>query len=122
MKEFYNDQPDGVIGNEDCGQMSAWYIFSSLGFYPVLPASGIYAIGSPLFDKATLKFEDGKKFTIETSHNSDKDIYTQKVELNGKVYKHSYISHQDIVAGGILHITMGNSPNKEYGSAAADRP
>ena len=122
MHEFYNDQPDGVIGNEDCGQMSAWYILSSLGFYPVLPASGIYALGSPLFNKATLKLEDGKKFTIETTHNSDKDIYIQKVELNGKEYKRSYIRHQDIVAGGTLHITMGNMPNKEYGTAVVDRP
>jgi predicted alpha-1,2-mannosidase len=122
MNEFYNDQPDGVIGNEDCGQMSAWYIFSSLGFYPVMPASGNYVLGSPLFDKATIHLENGKKFTIETIHNSKQDIYIQKVELNGKEYKPSWISHKDILAGGILRITMGSKPNKGFGAAVSNRP
>ncbi len=108
MKEFYHDQPDGIIGNEDCGQMSAWYIFSSLGFYPVLPASGNYVIGSPLFDKVTVNLENGKKFVVETVNNSNKNIYIQKVELNGRDYNQSYIRHQDILTGGTLRITMGS--------------
>jgi len=122
MKEFYHDQPDGIIGNEDCGQMSAWYIFSSLGFYPVLPASGNYVIGSPLFDRATIRLENNKKFTVETVNNSDNNIYIQKIELNGQEYRKSYIRHQDILNGGTLRITMGNKPNKDFGAPSNSRP
>ena len=122
MKEFYHDQPDGVIGNEDCGQMSAWYILSSLGFYPVFPASADYVIGSPLFDKATIHLTNGKKFTIESVNNSDKDIYVQSVELNGKSYDHSFIHHQDIMNGGKMRIIMGNKPNINFGESLENRP
>ena len=115
MKEFYHDKPDGVIGNEDCGQMSAWYVFSSLGFYPVFPASCEYVIGSPLFDKATINLPNGKQFTVETINNSDKNIYVQSIELNGKAYSSSNISHQDILNGGTMKIQMGDKPNYEFG-------
>ena len=117
MKEFYHDDPDGVIGNEDCGQMSAWYIFSSLGFYPVFPASGNYVLGSPLFDKATIRLPEGKKFTVEAINNSPENIYIQQVELNGKVQSKSTINHQDIIKGGILKIAMGKQPNPNFGIA-----
>lgn len=115
MREFYTDKPDGIIGNEDCGQMSAWYIFSSLGFYPVLTASGEYVIGSPLFDKATIHLENGNHFTIESVDNFPENIYIQSVELNGKAYSHTSITHQDIINGGTLKFRMGNKPNYRYG-------
>ncbi|MHC1705715.1 MAG: GH92 family glycosyl hydrolase [Tenuifilaceae bacterium] len=115
MKEFYRDDPDGLIGNEDCGQMSAWYIFSSLGFYPVFPASGDYVLGSPLFDKASIHLPGGKKFTVETVNNSSENIYIQQVELNGQKLAETFINHKDIVNGGHLKIVMGDKPNKSLG-------
>lgn len=116
LKNFYHDQPDGIIGNEDCGQMSAWYILSSLGFYPVFTASGQYVLGSPLFDKATINLEGGKAFTIEAINNSPENIYIQSAELNGKKYDFAFISHQDIVQGGKLILTMGREPNYSFGA------
>ncbi len=112
MKEFYHDDPDGVIGNEDCGQMSAWYVLSSLGFYPVFPASQEYVFGSPIFDRATISLPGGKKFTIETENNSPDNIYIQEIELNGKKYKNSTINHRQIMSGGLLKFVMGNKPVK----------
>ena len=122
MKEFYKDRPDGIIGNEDCGQMSAWYIFSSLGFYPVFTASGQYVLGSPLFDKATINLENGKTFTVETIDNSSENIYIQSVELNGKKYDFSFISHEDILRGGVLKIRMGSEPNYDFGGGKTSCP
>ena len=122
MKEFYHDDPDGVIGNEDCGQMSAWYIFSSLGFYPVFPASQEYVIGSPLFDQATIRLPEGKKFTVKAVNNSPENIYIQEVELNGHKQLKSTISHQEIVNGGVLRIVMGNVPNKKIGAYVEQNP
>jgi len=115
MKEFYHDDPDGVIGNEDCGQMSAWYIFSSLGFYPVFPASGNYVLGSPLFDKATIRLPEGKRFTVEVVNNSPDNIYIQQIELNAQQQSKAAINHKDILKGGLLKIVMGNKPNKNFG-------
>jgi len=112
MKEFYNDDPDGVIGNEDCGQMSAWYIFSSLGFYPVFPASQEYVFGSPIFDKATIRLPGEKTFTVEAENNSPGNIYIQQIKLNGKVYKKSTINHREIMNGGLLKFVMGSNPVK----------
>lgn len=122
LKEFYHDRPDGIIGNEDCGQMSAWYIFSSLGFYPVFTASGQYVLGSPLFDRATINLENGKAFTVEAIDNSPENIYIQSVELNGKKYGFSFISHEDILRGGILRIRMGREPNYGFGEGITSRP
>ncbi len=122
LKEFYTDQPDGLIGNEDCGQMSAWYVMSSLGFYPVNPSNGVYVFGSPLFDKATINLPKGKSFVVESINNSDKNIYIQSVELNGKAYSKSYITHQDIMSGGVLKFVMGSKPNYKFGAAVNNRP
>ncbi|MDR2682823.1 MAG: GH92 family glycosyl hydrolase, partial [Dysgonamonadaceae bacterium] len=122
MQNFYKDEPDGIIGNEDCGQMSAWYIFSSLGFYPVFTASGEYVFGSPLFDKASIRLENGKTFTVETANNSPENIYIQSVERNGKKYDFSFISHSDIMQGGTLRFRMGNTPNDAFGQAPETRP
>jgi hypothetical protein len=122
MKEFYTDKPDGIIGNEDCGQMSAWFVFSSLGFYPVLTASGEYVLGSPLFDRATVNLDNGRTFTVETADNSPENIYIQSAELNGKDYPYTHINHKDIMNGGILTLSMGSKPNYDYGSKPTHRP
>ncbi len=122
MKEFYTDQPDGLAGNEDCGAMSAWYVFSSIGFYPVQPAGGTYVLGSPLFNKVTIQLPGNKTFTVEAVNNSSSNIYIQSMELNGRPYRKSYITHKDILQGGLLKITMGGSPALTFGKAAADRP
>lgn len=116
MKEFYDDQPDGLIGNEDCGQMSAWYLFSSLGFYPVFTASGQYVIGSPVFDKATINLDGNKTFIVEAVNNSDKNIYVKEIELNGKKYDHTFINHADIMQGGTLKFIMSDKPNYQLGT------
>ncbi|SDH54276.1 GH92 family glycosyl hydrolase [Chitinophaga filiformis] len=121
MKDFYTKTPEGLAGNEDVGAMSSWYVFSSLGFYPVNPAKGIYVFGSPLFEKASLKLQGGKTFTVETVNNSAENIYIQQVTLNGKPYNNSYIRHADILKGGALKITMGNKPS-DFGKLAANRP
>lgn len=108
----YKAKPDGLGGNDDCGQMSAWYIFSSLGFYPVSPGSDEYSIGSPSVKNATLNLENGKSFEIEAKNQSDKNVYIEKMELNGKVIKDFTIKHQDIMNGGKLTFYMTNKPKK----------
>lgn len=120
--ELYTDKPDGLSGNEDCGQMSAWYIFSSIGFYPLNPSNGAYVFGSPLFDDVTMKLQDNKTFRVIAENNSDKNIYIQSVELNGKDYKYSYITHKDLTNGGTLKFTMGPMPNKNFGKEQKYRP
>ena len=122
MKNFYHDQSDGIIGNEDCGAMSAWYVFSALGFYPVFPASGNYVIGSPIMDKATINLQGGKKFTVTAINNRPENIYVQSIQLNGKNYNHTYISHQDITKGGKMKLVMGDKPNYEFGKLKENRP
>ena len=113
--DFYKNSADGLIGNEDCGQMSAWYVFSALGFYPVTPGSGIYAIGTPVFPKATINLENGKLFIIRASNLSDNNFYIQSASLNGKPYTKCYLSHADILKGGELLFNMGPEPNKAWG-------
>ncbi|MDY8138389.1 GH92 family glycosyl hydrolase [Aquimarina sp. 2201CG5-10] len=115
LKTQYNTTPNGLSGNEDCGQMSAWYIFSSLGIYPMNPASGEYQIGTPIFEKATLKLSDEIRFIIEAENVSENNIYIQSATLNGKTLNRSYITHQEIMQGGTLHFVMGASPNKNWG-------
>ena len=112
LTTLYKNQPDGISGNEDCGQMSAWYVFSSLGFYPVTPGSNQYIIGSPLLDKATFNLENGKTFKIIAHNLSDTNIYIESAKLNNKALKSSFINHQDIINGGILEFTMTNKPSK----------
>jgi putative alpha-1,2-mannosidase len=119
---MYLDKPDGIIGNEDCGQMSAWQVFSAIGFYPVFPASGLYVFGSPSVNKATINLPGGKKFTVLAVNNSSKNIYIQRVELNGKPYNNTYLKHTDIVKGGTVKLIMGSKPNVEFGRAKASRP
>jgi len=122
LREMYKDQPDGISGNEDCGQMSAWYILSALGFYPVSPSSGAYVLGSPLVDKATIRLPQGKTFVVSVQNNGPQNLYIQSATLNGQPYANSYLLHRDIVAGGTLQLTMGPQPNRAFGTAAANRP
>ncbi|WP_343697080.1 GH92 family glycosyl hydrolase [Flavobacterium sp.] len=112
----YNTTPNGLSGNEDCGQMSAWYVFSSMGLYPMNPASGEYEIGSPIFEKATINLEGGKTFVIEAQNVSDKNFYIQSATLNGVEFNQTAITHQQILKGGVLHFVMGPQPNKNWGT------
>lgn len=121
LNEMYLDQPDGLSGNEDVGQMSAWYILSSVGLYQVDPVGGRFVIGSPLFDKATVNVGAGKTFTVVAKNNSDRNIYVQSARLNGKALKNSYIDFNDIRHGGTLELVMGPKPSK-WGAAPACRP
>ena len=121
LNEMYLDQPDGLSGNEDVGQMSAWYIISSVGLYQVDPVGGRFVIGSPLFDKATVNVGAGKTFTVVAKNNSDRNIYVQSARLNGKALKNSYIDFNDIRHGGTLELVMGPKPSK-WGAAPACRP
>lgn len=121
LNEMYLDQPDGLSGNEDVGQMSAWYILSSVGLYQVDPVGGRFVIGSPLFDKATVNVGGGKNFTVVAKNNSDKNIYVQSARLNGKTLKNSYVDFNDIRRGGTLELLMGPKPSK-WATTTACRP
>ncbi|MGO4773388.1 GH92 family glycosyl hydrolase [Flavobacterium sp. W22_SRS_FK3] len=111
----YNTTPNGLSGNEDCGQMSAWYVFSSMGLYPMNPASGEYEIGSPIFEKSTINLQDGKTFIIEAENISSTNFYIQSATLNGVAFDQTSITHQQLLQGGILHFVMGSEPNKSWG-------
>ena len=111
----YLDDAGGLSGNDDAGQMSAWLLFSYMGFYPVCPATPYYMIGSPVFPKLTLNLENGKAFTIIAENASSENIYIQRAELNGQPYTHNYLLHEDIMKGGELHFVMGNKPNPAWG-------
>jgi predicted alpha-1,2-mannosidase len=122
MDEFYSDEPDGLVNNEDLGQMSAWYIFSAIGFYPVSPCGGYYDIGSPKVKKATINLENGKNFTVRANNNSKKNIYIQSATLNGEPFNRNYITHKEIMEGGTLELSMGKKPNLQRGTSANDVP
>ncbi|RSK44307.1 GH92 family glycosyl hydrolase [Hymenobacter perfusus] len=119
---FYTAKPDGIIGNEDVGQMSAWHVFSTLGFYPLNPANGAYVFGSPAVARATIQLGAGKTLTIEAKNNSAANKYIQAVRLNGRAYSKSYIMHQQLQQGGTLTFDMGPTPSTTWGVAPADRP
>ena len=121
-EEMYSATPDGLCGNDDCGQMSAWYIFSALGFYPVTPGTNQYVLGSPSIKKATLKLDNGNTLTIQTENQSAKNIYVQSVQFNGKPWRKLYITHEMIMQGGTLTFEMGPEPNKERSLQFSDRP
>jgi predicted alpha-1,2-mannosidase len=118
QEELYNDKSSGYSGNEDCGQMSAWYIFSAMGFYPLNPANGIYCFGSPQLQKATIRLAGGKQFTVITHDPGGKNIYIQKIVLNGAAYEKTFITARDIYSGGTLEFFMGSSPNRSMASYA----
>ncbi|MBN2279092.1 MAG: GH92 family glycosyl hydrolase [Candidatus Marinimicrobia bacterium] len=122
MLTQHKNAPDGICGNEDCGQMSAWFIFSALGFYPMNPSSGNYIIGSPLIKQASLNLENGKTFRITAHYNNYENKYVKKVMLNGKILDRSYIKHSEIMAGGKLEYFMSDMPNKEWATEKEYRP
>ncbi|MGM0932858.1 MAG: GH92 family glycosyl hydrolase [Bacteroidota bacterium] len=115
LKTQYSTKPDGLSGNEDAGQMSAWYVFSSMGLYPFNPASAEYEIGSPVFEKSTIDLENGNRFSILAKNVSDDNIYIQSATLNGEIFNQTSISHEELLAGGELIFEMGNKPNKNWG-------
>lgn len=120
--EFYPNNPDGLIGNEDCGQMSAWLVLSAMGFYPVTPGSGDYALGAPLFDEVKLHLENGKSFIIKAKNRKKENFYVADVLLNGKKHAATFIQHSDIANGGELVFSMDNKPNKTRGTAEKHMP
>ena len=115
LTELYNDTPTGISGNEDVGQMSAWYILSALGMYQVEPAGGKYVFGSPIIDEAVIKVNENQTFTIKAINNSKENIYIQNIKLNGQEYNKYYILFEDIMKGGTLEFTMGNQPSDTWG-------
>ena len=122
MDQFYKPEPDGLIGNEDCGQMSAWYVLSAAGFYPVTPGSTLYAIGSPLFPELRFNLENGKSFVVRAMNASERNVYIQSASLNGTPYNKSYLQHGDLMNGGELVFQMGPRPNPLWGSGPGREP
>jgi predicted alpha-1,2-mannosidase len=122
VDSLYSDKVDGLCGNEDVGQMSAWYVLSALGFYQVNPASAVYVFGSPSVDKAELRMANGAIFKIIALNNSDSNKYIQSIRLNGQDYERSYIHYRDIIKGGELQVTMGAKPSGTWGVAQRTRP
>jgi len=116
MDELYFNAPDGLSGNEDCGQMSAWLVMSAMGFYPVAPGSNDYIIGSPWFDQVSIKLENGKTAILEAENNSEENIYIQNMSLGENVFDQSYITHQTLMDGPYIHFEMGPEPDYSFGS------
>ena len=122
LRTLYDDTQEGLSGNEDCGQISAWYIMSAMGFYPVLPGEPTYTIGSPLFEKVTINLENGKQFTIGANNVSEKNKYIQSAKLTGKPYTKSWFAHEEILNGSEFIFEMGENPNYDWGTSKEDRP
>lgn len=122
MDSMYHDRPDGYSGNEDCGQMSAWAVWSMMGLYPANPASGEYVFGSPMFDLVTLQLPNNMSFKIATGNNGPDHPYIQSVWLNGERYTKTYITHDVLMRGGVLYFEMGDTPNKNWGADPRDWP
>lgn len=119
---LYHNAYDGLSGNEDCGQMSAWYLMSAIGFYPVDPASGVYVLGLPMFDEVTLDLGQGKQFVVKAENLAAEMPFIHAVFVNGELYNKSYLPHSTIVAGGELKFIMGREANKNFGREMRDRP
>lgn len=120
--EMYRNDPDGVIGNDDCGQMSAWFVLSSLGFYPVDPVEAVYVFGSPLFERATVRLPGNKRLIVEAPGNTAATPYIRSVTFNGRPWTKNWIAHADVMKGGTLTFTMSADPVKSFGQAKANRP
>jgi predicted alpha-1,2-mannosidase len=121
MDDLYGSGPDGLCGNDDCGQMSAWYVLSAMGFYQVAPGNPTYCIGSPVFDKVVIHLSNGKDFTIEAKNNSPENKYVQSAMLNGAGYNKVWFSHSDIVSGSTIVFEMGSAPSN-WGTAPESAP
>jgi putative alpha-1,2-mannosidase len=113
MDEFYKNAPDGLIGNEDCGQMSAWYVLSAAGFYPVTPGSTTYVIGTPLFPEVKFNLENGRSFIVKAANVGPKNIYIKSARLNGRPLARSYITHDELMKGGTVEFDMSNTPSRD---------
>lgn len=122
MDTLFTSKPDGICGNDDCGQMSAWYVMSAMGFYQVTPGHPVYAIGSPLFESVTVRLENGKSFVVQAAKNSPSNRFIQSARLRGKRYSKSYLTHDDLMKGGTLSLAMGPKPNAAWGSSSGDAP
>ena len=122
MDSQYAARVDGLAGNDDLGQMSAWYVFTALGFYPVTPGSNQYIIGRPFLRRATLNLPNGKRFTITADNLDDAHAYIGSIQLNGRPLERAFLTHEEILAGGSLHVTMQVEPNREWATAGAQRP
>ena len=122
MDQLYKATPDGYCGDEDNGQTSAWYIFSAMGFYPVCPATRQYVIGTPLFRKTTLRFDNGKTFVITAEGNSDRNVYIQSAKLNDTSHNLNWIDHDVVQRGGALQLVMSSNPNIKRGTEASAYP
>jgi len=122
LETMYDNQPDGLAGNEDCGQMSAWFVISALGFYAVDPVSGNYVFGTPLFDRAVVDLGNKKQLVIEARRKSPEDKYIQSIKFNGKLYQKVWFSHADIANGATIVFEMGNQPNKQFGAEESSAP
>jgi len=122
LTDMYTVKRDGLCGNEDCGQMSAWYVFSSMGFYPVTPGLNDYVIGSPLFNKVKINLPNGKKFEINAENNNDSNVFIQNVFVNGQPYQKSFLTFGQIMEGANLEFIMGESPNRNWANEPKNRP
>jgi predicted alpha-1,2-mannosidase len=122
MSKLYKATPDGYCGDEDNGQTSAWYVFSAMGFYPVCPATDQYVLGTPLFKKMTLTFENGKTVIINAANNSDQNRYVKSMAWNGAAYDKNWINHFELLRGGTLNYIMDVVPNKKRGTSATAFP
>ena len=122
MREEYSSGPGGLSGNDDAGQMSAWYVFSALGFYPVAPGLPYYVIGTPLFEETTIRVAQDKNFVIRSTNVSDENLYIQSATLNGQPFDRPWIMHSEITEGGILEFVMSSEPNKNWGATPDAAP
>lgn len=122
MKKLYSAVPDGYCGDEDNGQTSAWYVFSALGLYPVCPATDEYVIGSPLFKKATIHLENGKRIQFVAENNSEENVYVKSIEVNEKKYSQNFFKHTELLKGAKIEFNMSSKPNKNRGIGLEDRP
>ena len=122
MERMYRPRRDGLGGNDDCGQMSAWYVFSAMGFYPVCPGSGEFVLGAPFLPEMSLQLDNGNTFTVKAPKVSSKNRYVRSVKLNGQPYTKRFITRSDIIDGGVLEFDMGPRPRKKARVNAADLP
>jgi putative alpha-1,2-mannosidase len=122
LETMYRAEPDGLAGNEDCGQMSAWYVLGALGLYAVDPVSTNWVFGSPMVDHADIDIGDGRKLILEARGNGKGKPYIRSVTWNGKPWTKSWIEHAELAKGGTLVFEMGDTPNKQFGAAPEDRP
>jgi putative alpha-1,2-mannosidase len=122
MSQLYQSTPDGLAGDEDTGQMSAWYVFSALGFYPVCPGTDAYILGSPVFDKATLTVAPNRQFIIDSRDNGPQRCYIRAAKLNGQPFNRVFLTHSQLTAGGQLVLDLDSGPNFLWAIGAGDRP